>query len=457
MEETCNLNQQNFKENKDPPRVLLIAPTAMDYNGRPIKENRLHLPALTLPLLAALTPDNVEVRLIYETVESIPFHEHWDLVGLTGMGSGIVRAWQIADKFRELGTRVVIGGIAASNGNAEWTLEHADAMIIGEAESLWPQVVQDFLDGTMRKEYQSENPVSLEDLPVPRYDLMNQQKIGLWRPVQATRGCPHPCTFCSVTAFFKGTFRKRPIDQVIRDVRAAVKAGSRYIAFIDDNISADIEYCAKLWEALIPEKIIWMSQCTISLADNPSFLKLAYRSGCRLVSVGIESTNETSLKSVGKGFNRPASYSEAISSFRKHGIEVSTEMIIGFDDDDPNVFEDTYKFIMTNRISIPRVHILTPVPGTPLFKELLADGRLTNQDFSNYTGSKINYRPKKIGHDAIQKEYWKLYERLFTWRAILSRLIPSCTRAGLYMRLVIWVANIRYRGHIRARISPGIL
>jgi len=138
-----------------------------------------------------------------------------------------------------------------------------------------------------------EPPV--DQLPVPRYDLLNPVVYGRWRPVQATRGCPFTCTFCSITAFFHQRYRKRPVDQVVRDVREAKRRGTRYIAFIDDNIGVDWDYCARLWEALIPERIIWMSQCSLHIADRPDMLELASRSGCRMLSFGIESTSADSL------------------------------------------------------------------------------------------------------------------------------------------------------------------
>lgn len=441
----------------DRMRVLLIAPTALDYSGNPITERRLHLPCLTLPQLAAATPGDVDVRLVYETVEEIPFDAHWDLVGLTGMGSGVVRAWQIADQFRARGVSVVIGGIAASGGRPDWSLDHADALVLGEADEIWSQVVADWQRGELKSQYQATTPPDLAVLPVPRYDLMNRRRMGLWLPVQATRGCPHACTFCSVTSFFRGTHRVRPVETVLRDVREAKQLRCRHIAFIDDNIAADGEYCRTLWEALIAEKVTWMSQCSISLAESPELLRLAYRSGCRLVSIGIESTNPDSLESIHKGWNRPSRYAEAIRAFRRHGIEVSTEMIVGFDTDNESVFKEAWEFIMGQRIAVPRVHILTPVPGTPLYDDLEAQGRIVSHDFSNYTGSKAVFQPKQIDSATLQREYWRLYERLFSWKGIVRRLVPSTTRLGPYMRAVLWAANVRYRGHVRARISPGIL
>ena len=438
-------------------KVLLIAPTAVDSQGYPIRQRRLHLPGLTLPMLAALTPSHIDVRIVFETVEDIPYHEHWDLVGLTGMGSGLVRAWQIGDEFRNRGVKVVIGGIAASVADPEWSLNHADSLVQGEAEEVWPQVVRDVESGELQRVYRMARHPSLENLPVPRYELMNRSRLGFWRPVQATRGCPYPCSFCSVTSFFGGTYRKRPVDKVVRDVRAAKKNGSHYIAFIDDNIGVDVDYCNELWEALIPEKIIWMSQCSLHITERPDLMKLAHRSGCRVLSFGIESTNSKSLKAVDKEWNRPERYATAIRALRNQGIDVSTEMVIGLDADDVSVFQRTIDFIMQNHISVPRVHIITPIPGTPLYRNLKGEGRILSRDFSCYTGSKVVFRPIHFQPQDLETGYWKMYEELFSWTAILKRIFRNRASLGPYMRAVVWVVNFKYRNHIRRRISPGIL
>ncbi|WP_373493338.1 radical SAM protein [Aquiflexum sp.] len=438
-------------------RVLLIGPTALDYNGLPIKQNRLHLPGLTLPMLAAVTPPDVELRLVSETVEDIPFDEPWDLVGLTGMGSGIFRAWQIADEFRKRKIKVVMGGIAASLCDPDWTLAHVDCLVTGEAEDIWPIVIEDFRNGRLKQRYDMQHRPDINMLPVPRYDLMNRKKLGFWRPVQATRGCPFPCTFCSIQSYFERTYRKRPVDQVIRDVRAAKKSGTHFIAFIDDNIGVDWKYFEELMTALIPEKIIWMSQCSIHIADKPAMLALAYKSGCRLLSFGIESTNPESLALIEKDFNKPANYETSLRAIRKAGIDVSTEMIIGMDSDKPDVFQNTYEFIIQNRISVPRVHILTPVPGTPLYQEMRAEGRILHDDFSQYSGGRVVFRPKNIDTHDLQKNYWKLYEQLFTRVNILKRISGSPYSQGPYMRAVVLAINLHYRNHIKQKITPGIV
>jgi radical SAM superfamily enzyme YgiQ (UPF0313 family) len=438
-------------------RVLLIGPTALDASGKPIKQRRLHLPGLTLPMLAAVTPDDVELRLVNETVDPIPFGERWDLVGLTGMGSGISRAFQLAEKFRSKETKVVIGGIAATLGGPEISLAHADSVVLGEAEELWPVVVNDAAAGRLQPVYAMKRRPAIHELPLPRYDLMEPKKLGLWRPVQATRGCPFPCSFCSVTAYFEGSYRKAKVERVIRDVRAAKRSGSRFIAFIDDNIGVDWNYAGALFEALIPEKITWISQCSLHVADRPEMLALARRSGCRLLSFGIESTSPDSVASVGKRFNRPSRYSHAIETIRRFGIDVSTEMILGIDTDDPSVFQKTYNFLMENRISVPRIHIMTPIPGTPLWDELESEGRIIYRDFDRYSGGRVVFSPRGVDAQLLQQGYWRLYEELFSLGAIAHRVGKNSARLGAYMRAFVMGVNVHYRNHIRQRICPGIV
>ena len=320
-------------------KVLLIGPTALDNQGIPITQKRLYLPGLTLPMLAAVTPEEIQLKLVYETVDKIPFDEDWDLVGLTGMGSGLFRAWQIADTFRKKGAKVIIGGIAASLVGAEASLKHADAVILGEAEDIWPGILTDVANGSLKKIYSPDKRPDINNLPLPRLDLLEKNKMGLWRPVQATRGCPFPCTFCSITAYYEQTYRKQPVENVIRDVRAAKATGSKYIAFIDDNIGVDFDYAKKLWEALIPENIIWISQCSLHIADRPDMLQLAYESGCRLLSFGIETTTSNSLSGINKEFNHPLEYRELVARIKSFGIDVSTEMMVGLDGDDDSVFQ----------------------------------------------------------------------------------------------------------------------
>jgi radical SAM superfamily enzyme YgiQ (UPF0313 family) len=440
------------------PQILLISPTGLDPNGKPIVQRKTYLPGLTMPQLAAVTPSDFDVTIVAETSEPIPWDKKWDIVGLTGMGgAGLMRGYQIADEFRKRGTKVVMGGIAASLYEESQTLAHADVLVKGEADEIWPRLLQDYLKGELKPVYKMETVPDITKFPIPAYNKLNLKYYGFWRPVQATRGCPFPCTFCSISAFFERSYRKRPVDQVIRDVRAAKATGSKYIAFIDDNIGVDFKYCKELWEALIPEKIIWISQCSLHIVDNDEMLDLAYRSGCRILSFGIETTNESSLMSIEKEWNRPERYDSAFKKIKKAGIEVSTEMILGLDGDDETVFEQTFDFVMRNNIVLPRQYIITPVPGTPMYDGLMKEGRIFNHNIEKYVGGTVVFHPLKMSAETLQKGYWDTYNKLYSVKNIYKRTKSNDARLSPFMRLFVLGTNIVYQNHIKRGITPGIV
>jgi len=439
-------------------RILLISPTGLDREGKPIVQRKTYLPGLTMPQLAAITPDDFDVTCVSETSEPIPWHEKWDIVGLTGMGgAGVVRAYQIGDEFKKRGAVVVMGGIAISLFDEAMTKPHTDVIIKGEAEDTWPRFLSDYLNNDVKPVYNMEKVPDVTSFPPPSYDKFNAKYYGFWRPVQATRGCPFPCTFCSISEFFKRSYRKRPVDQVIRDVRAAKANGSKYITFIDDNIGVDFKYCRELWTALIPEKIIWASQCSLQIAKENEMLQLAYDSGCRILSFGIETVNEESLTHIDKEWNDPKNYNTAFANIKAHGIEISTEMILGLDGDDETVFDRTFEFLMKNKIALPRMYILTPVPGTPMYKQLMDEGRIFDFDFQKYVGGSAVFHPKKMSAQTLQEGYWNLYKRLYSSKNILKRLKGNPARLSSYMRLFVFGTNMIYQNHIRRGITPGIV
>lgn len=439
------------------PKVLLIAPTALNFEGQPIKKRKLYLPSLTLLSLAAVTPDNVDLTLCNEVVHDIPFDEKWDLVGVTGMGSGLKRAWQISETFRAKGVPVVIGGIAASLAPKEWSLNHVDSIVIGEAEIAWPKLMADFLNGGLKKEYFMAKRPEIDKIPLPPYHLMSSEEKGLWMPVQATRGCPFPCNFCSIQAYFDRGYRKRPIDQIIRDVRAAKSEGSGFITFIDDNIGVDWKFFEELMTALIPEKIKWASQCSLHIADKPDMLDLAYKSGCRILSFGFESVNPESNNAVGKTFNHPENYGRLIKQITESGITVSSEMIVGMEHDTEEIFDHTYQFLVKNKVPLPRVYILTPVPGTGMYDEFINENKIFDFDMGNYNGGKAVFNPTLMSADTLQMNYWKLYDKLYSYRSILKRMGGIPKKMESKLRAFIWGTNLHYRSQVKKRITPGIV
>jgi radical SAM superfamily enzyme YgiQ (UPF0313 family) len=437
-------------------RILLVNPGIYDKNRNLIKQKKVWMPGLTLPTLAALTPADHEVRFVDEITDRVPIDQDWDLVGLSSMGTGIIRAWEIGDLFKSKKIPVVMGGIAASLGGYKQHMEHCDALVIGEAENVWADVLRDVEHDNLKPCYQG-SPADLSDLPIPRYDLMDKKKIGFWLPIQTTRGCKNRCRFCSVTSFYKGTFRTRPFDQIVRDIQAVKDLGFAKITIIDDSIGSDLPYLKELCRHLMPLKIQWMSQCTLSVAQHEDVLDLMARSGCTMLSMGLESLNQDNLISIEKNFNRADRYMKEIRRIRSFGIDVSTEMMIGLDEDEDTVFELMYKFIMETRISAPRIFIVTPIPGTPLHDDWASEGRIYDHEYIHYNGASLVFYPKKMTADVLEERYWQMYRRLFTIPAIFKRFLGSRPTRGFLVNLFVLAGNFHYLKHIKRQIPPGIV
>lgn len=315
------------------------------------------MPSLALPVVAALTPTDVDVEIEDEYLMDIDFENKADLVGITSMTTQAERAYQIADEFRRRGKPVVMGGIHVS-ALPEEAAQHCDSVVVGEAELLWERVITDFRKGGLQRVYRTDQRHNLRGLPVPRIDLLPLHRYSIpVIPVQTSRGCPHRCDFCIVTEFFGGTYRFRPVDEVVREIeiqKALFKEKRKKIIFFaDDNIAANRVHAKELFKALIPLKIPWGCQCTLNITDDPQLLDLAAESGCIHMFIGIETINAASLKSVNKSFNRVEKYEKALETLRQRGIHVEASMIVGFDEDREDIFDTMLAFLTRNKLSSP--------------------------------------------------------------------------------------------------------
>ena len=437
-------------------RILLINPGIYDNEGDLIKQNRIWLPGLTLPHLAALFPPDIDITFVDEITSDIPLYDRWDLVGISSIGSGIARTWDLGDHFRSRHIPVVIGGISATLGGYERTKEHCDALLTGEAENVIGSLVQDLRHKELKSLYEGTQ-ADLAHLPVPRYDLFDKKKIGFWMPVQATRGCTNVCSFCSVASFYSSTYRKRPIDQVIRDIEAVQRLGFNKITIVDDNIGIDKKYIKDLCKAMIPLKIHWMSQCAIQIGENEDILALMAESGCTMLSIGLESVQQESLDAVSKNINKVNHYRTYLKRIRQYGIDISTEMMIGIDADTETIFDAIYDFIVRCNISVPRIYIITPIPGTPLFDGWDRENRIFDYNFSHYNGARLVFYPKNMNYLTLEKNYWKLYKKLYSIPILFKRFFSSRPTRGFWENIFSFGANFHYRKHIKKRIPPGIV
>ena len=400
----------------------------------------LRMPELTLPVLAALTPPDVDLIVTEEENEEVVYKSHVGLVGISYMTPLAARAYEIADEYRRHGAKVVLGGIHAT-ALPEEAIQHADAVVIGEAENVWAPLIEDFRAQRLKKFYRSERYHDLCGLPVPRRDLLKQSMTFSPYSIQTTRGCPFGCHFCSVSRFFGKTFRYRPVEDVVREIEATDK---KIWLFIDDNIIGNQAYARELFQALIPLGIKWGGQSTVLLAKNDELLKLAAKSGCLGLFIGFESLNESNLREVGKGINKVTEYEECLKKFHNHGILVFASFMFGFDHDDKSVFEKTVDFLIKSKVVAASLPVLVPYPGTALYQRMDEEGRILTKDWSKYDYGKTVFRPKLMEPEELQEGAGWAASEFYSRSSILSRAAYNWRHP-----LIFTMMNASYRGKHR--------
>ena len=437
-------------------KLLLIQPSPYEKEGKVIKKKKLYFTGLALPLLAALTPDDWETELIYEVIEDVPFDTDADLIGVSTMGHGVIRSIDIAKEYRRRGKTVILGGYMASIMPEE-AVKYCDSLIIGDAELVWQQMLSDFENGKLKKTYEKPLEGNWYSTPSPQFDLLEGKNLGDFLPVQAGRGCPNSCSFCSVSCLYSGRYVKRPLPEVIRDIEQIKSLGYKKILLLDDNIFSDRKYLDSLLDTLIKLDISWMSQCEITIGKDDELLEKLQKSGCTTLSFGLESISRESLISMDKGWAVPAEYDFLIQNIRNHGIDVSTEMVVGGEGDTLESIRMTKDFIERNKISVPRFYILTPFPGTRFFDQIKEEGRLVNNDIYSYDGTSAVYRPKNMTPDELTQAYWELYSELFTIKSIIKRNIFRKEMLKTPARCIFNMGvNLYYRDQIKRSITPNI-
>jgi radical SAM superfamily enzyme YgiQ (UPF0313 family) len=352
------------------------------------------------------------------------------------------RAYAIARDFRRRGITVVAGGYHPTFMPDE-AAEHFDAVAVGDAEDIWPRVVEDCEKGTLQRIYRHTTPPSLSDRPLPRRDLISRtaRYYATTDAVQVGRGCINSCKYCSVTAFHRGTYRSRPLEQVLTELK---RIGRDFI-FVDDNIVADPEYATQLFKAMIPLRKRWVSQAPITLADNPELLLLAAKAGCQGLFIGIETTNAANLKAMNKQFNASQSYAQRIRRIRRRGIAIIAGVIVGLDGDDVTVFENTFRFLQLTGIDAIQLNILTPLPGTPLYSELDRAGRIVDRDWRHYNYRNVVLCPKGMDGGQLQDGADWLYREFYRLDRILIRCLRTLLTVGPVQAWLALRLNLTYR------------
>lgn len=389
--------------------------------GRLWGELGFKFPSLSLAALAAVTPEHWQVGLVDENIETIDFTADADLVALTAMTPQAPRAYRIAAGFRERGVPVVMGGFHASNLPDE-ALRYTDAVLVGEGEGIWPRLLEDFERGSLQRLYRSSAPVVMQEIPPARREIFAGKKYLFTNTIQTTRGCPFDCEFCSVTAFYGRKYRKRPVEQVLRELEALRKKNS-FAFFVDDNLVGDRRYALELFSGMRGMGFKWLSHAPIDLALDPELMRAAGESGCVGLFVGFESLNEDALAAMGKVTNRAASYLENARIFRDNGIGILGSFVLGYDGDTPAVFDDIFRFCEDARLEAAIFPILTPYPGTAVRARLEAEGRITSNRWEDYDMGHVTFRPVGMtaeqlqeGHDGLNRSFYSfpsMFRRIF--------------------------------------------
>ena len=422
-------------------KLELIAP-ATQKNIRRRKKGLV--PPLGLAMVAALTPPGVEVSLTDENVTGIDYQKEIDLVGITALTVTAPHAYEIADNFRARGIKVILGG-AHPSALPDEASQHADAVVIGEAEGIWPNLINDFKENKLQKVYrQSERP-SLVNLPIPRRDLFAKGAYYVTNTISTTRGCPYSCSFCSVTSFFGHTYRCRPVEEVLKEIETLNQRD--FIVFLDDNIVGNPKFAEELFRALVPYKIKWVSQASVTIAGNDELLRLAAASGCVAVFIGFETLSPANLAAAGKKINIVDEYETVIKKIHSHGIAIHGFFILGLDEDDEEVFERTLNFAQKMRLESAQFSLPVPLPGTAFHDLLDKDGRIVTKDWSQYE-SNVVFEPKLMSRETLeQRRYW-------VWREFYS--LPSIwRRIGMIRRNFkeLWIVNLYYRDFLRKKFK----
>jgi radical SAM superfamily enzyme YgiQ (UPF0313 family) len=468
------------KKNLDPTeRELYEMDLVLEVTGA--KRAFMDLGLLTV---AACTPPGVETNIVDEYVTPIDYDMKTDLVCLSAKTSCSTYAYRVAERFRAKGVPVLLGGIHASLRPDE-ALQHVDCIVTGEAEHLWPQVVEDFVAGKLGQRYDTHDFPPMKDIPIPPWQKAPSSRY-LFHQIQTTRGCPFRCRFCSVPDISGNDFRFKPVENVIAEIEALPRGllGRQPLYVVDDNFISRTRYTKDLLKAMVPlakaGKIPpWSAETTINVAGDDEMLDLFRDAGCATLILGLESVEEETLALMDKNINFFLTYPDAIQRIHDRGLTVVGNFIVGFDTDTIATFRKVRDFVQQTGILFPFFSILNPMPGTKLFDDMLAAGRLDHQDWHLYDTRHVVMQPAQMTREELMDGYVWLYrecygealldrlERNWQWRQKPQRLRPQKAFVGARLgakallgdseRRSLYRQGIRMMLHRHLRADPGQL
>jgi radical SAM superfamily enzyme YgiQ (UPF0313 family) len=430
-------------------KFVIICPAARafrvdDQNKKPSRRMKIfRVSMLSALYVAASAPDDVETKIIDENIEPIDLDTDADIIGISFMTFNAPRAYELAAAFKERGKTVIFGGYHPTLMSQE-AIGYCDAVCVGDAEGNVPKMIADFRDGKLKKFYRYQRD-TLAKVEVNNR-LINQNQYIVTSVVQATRGCPNLCEFCAVSAFFKNSHRTKPIDDIVGEIK---KTGKKHIVFIDDNIGADVLYARKLFEKLTPLKKRWYAQIGVNVAEDPEHMSLLKKSGCRGVLVGFESLNQESLNQAAKAFNRASEYRKAIQVFHAYGIYVFGCFVLGFDQDQREIFEITARFLKEAKVDGLQLTVQTPFPGTPLFKRMELERRIFDRNWEHYDFGHVVFRPRNMSAEELQMAHNRILREFYSLPSIIIRFIRQLRYLAPREIVLSLMISVGYRFKLR--------
>lgn len=434
------------------PRYALLINPFYPKDPRASYGKHVLTPSLALTSVAGATPAHWEVRYWDENLLQgpPPADPLPRLVGITVHLTFARRAYELADWYRRQGCRVVMGGLHVLSCPDE-ALQYADAIAIGDGVQLWPQILEDFERGALQSRYEADYSRPYSSDPPPRRAILPRESFLTTSSMIATRGCHNRCGFCYLsTEGLHMPYRMRHVQQVVDEI---VADGQPYVVFIDNNLGSRPAYLRELCRALQPLEIIWSAAVTIDVTDDPTLIREMALSGCTGVFVGFESLNGGNLTDARKRTPAPEDYARRVAIFHRYGIQVNGSFVLGFDHDRPDVFPRTVEWIEANRLECATFHILTPYPGTPLFRQLEAEGRILHRDWDRYDTGHVVFQPKHMTVEELDQGYAWCYSTLFSHRSIWKRRPADYRAVAAYLAMsylykrsnLIWHLLIRHR------------
>lgn len=406
-------------------------------------------PPLSLLVLGALTPPKHRVTLEDENVQPLHLNDRPDLVGITVKVDTVSRAVAVASRYRRQGIPVVVGGIHPT-ACPEECARFADAVVIGEAEPLWRQVLDDVAAGCLRPVYRNTERVDIARVPGPRWDLLQHHRYLFTNTLCIGRGCPWRCDFCyNSSPNIDAGYRMKPLPHILKEIESL---GTRHVMFIDDNFIGDPEGTRRLLRELTKMDLTWHAAVSTDIGRHDNLLDMMKDSGCKSLFIGFETLNPANLASAHKAQNRIEYYDSTIDKIHQRGIMVNASMVFGFDADDNAVFPATLDWLVRNRIASMTAHILTPYPGTRLHARLKAEGRIIDSSLEHYNTAHVVFQPARMAAGELEQGYLAMYDDFYSWKNIWRRWPAAEGQRIAYLEF-----NLLYRKFGKTLSQLGLL